>query len=93
MKAWLASVWLLELLFLQDALAHKLHSSTGSIVKKAQEHRAVGLGNLRQGAAARRDQLLESILHVPDKDKRAAADITWEVTPFNPTSIPLAVRR
>lgn len=91
MKIWLASVCLLELVLLQNACGHGLPSS--SIVKKAADHRAGPLGHLRQGAARRRDKLLDSIQKGNTIEKRAEANITWEVSPFNPTSIPLAVRR
>lgn len=92
MKVWLASLCLLRLVFLQDAFAHV--GSNSDIIKQAADHRAIALGQLRQGAARQRNKLLNSIQHVNEKQvKRAETDITWEVSPFNPTSIPLAVRR
>ncbi|KAK9899072.1 putative glutaminase A [Cystobasidium minutum MCA 4210] len=91
MKVWLASLCLLRLVFLQDAFAHV--GSNSDIIKQAADHRAIALGQLRQGAARQRNKLLNSIQHVNEKQvKRAETDITWEVSPFNPTSIPLAVR-
>ena len=92
MKAWLAIVGLLKLVFLQVACARAASGSAS--IKQAAGHKAIALGQLKQGAVNQRNKLLESILSGPKKkEKRAESDITWEVSPFNPTSIPLAVRR
>lgn len=92
MKVSQAGFWLVELLFLaHHAWAHKAARST--IAGQARDHGNLGLNDIRKGAAVRTHELLNSIQHAGKREKRAQSDITWEVTPFNPTSIPLAVRR
>lgn len=94
MRAWQAGFWLLDLLLLtQNALAAHKVAARSSLVGEALDHRALTLSGIRKGAASRRDELLQSIQSIGKKRKRAESDITWQVTPFNPTSIPLAVRR